>query len=303
MKQTLEYYYSLNIDEVMLEKGTYHFVYNNEDYYFVFYNRPTKDLEDIVECSRELKSKKIECHDIILNNKGNILTLIDEANYILLKVYNKEKVFSIVDIIDMNKKVKLSSGSRRRYVNNWAKLWSEKIDYIETQLNEIKFNRVIISSVDYYIGLCENAIYYINLINQKYTLSSEDNIVLSHKRIYYPNYSLNYLNPLSFVFDLEVRDVAEYIKCCFFEGDDAFLELQTFLRSKPLTIYSYNMLYARLLYPSYYFDLYENYLTQKDLEKILKVISKSTDYEKFLKKAYKEISLYASLESINWLIY
>ena len=44
-------------------------------------------------------------------------------------------------------------------------------------------------------------------------------IVLSHRRVFYPNYKLNYLNPLSFVFDLEVRDVAEYLKAMFFKKD------------------------------------------------------------------------------------
>jgi len=304
MKQTIEYYYSLIIDKLFIEGDAYHFILNEFDYYFVFFNRTEKDLKDIVECSKELKIKNINCHDIILNNKNEMLTKVDDKNYILLRTKNKDLEYSIVEIIEQNKKTKLNNSKSSLYRNDWASLWSLKIDYIENQLNEIKVDRVVRKTIDYYIGLTENAIYYVNMINERYPISMEDNIVLSHKRIYYPNCGLNYCNPLTFIFDLEVRDVAEYIKSCFFADDDAFLELQTFLKSVKLTQYSYNMLFARLIFPSYYFDCYEKIVNQKsESEKLIKIISKVDSYEEFLKKAYKEISLYARLEKINWLIY
>lgn len=304
MKQTIEYYYSLIIDKLYVEGDAYHFILDNQDYYFVFFNRTVKDLNEIVECSKELKIKNINCHDIILNNKNEILTKVDDVDYILLRAKDKDIEYSIVDIIDQNKKTKLSNSKSNLYRNDWARLWSLKIDYIENQNNEMKLDKIIRKTIDYYIGLTENAIYYVNLISEKYSLSTNDNIVLSHKRIYYPNYGLNYCNPLSYIFDLEVRDIAEYIKSSFFAEDDAFLDLQTFLRSVKLSQFSYNMLFARLLFPSYYFDCYEKIVNQKEeSECLIKIISKANEYEEFLKKAYKEISLYANLEKINWLIY
>ena len=304
MKQTIEYYYSLKIDEIYLEGDAYYFRYEENDYYFVFFNRSMKDIEDIIECSKQLKMKNINSHDIIINNQNEIITKVDEVAYILLKVIDQNREYSIIDIMDQNKKTKLSSLKSNLYRNDWATLWSMKIDYIENQMNEINCDRITRKSIDYYIGLAENAIYYVNLTKEKYRMSSQDNIVLSHRRIYYPNLGLNYCNPLTYIFDLEVRDVAEYIKSCFFAGDNAFLELQTYLKSVSLTPYSYNMLFARLLYPSYYLDLYEKIANSKSgSEKFISVISKVDAYESFMKKAYKEISLYANLEKINWLIY
>jgi len=133
-------------------------------------------------------------------------------------------------------------------------------------------------------------------------MSSLDKIVLSRKRIMSPNYSLNYFNPLSFIFDLEVRDITEYIKSSFFDNGDAYLDLESYLKSTKLTIYSYNMLFARLLFPSYYFDIYEK-VVNKDVssEKLLKIINKANEYEIFLKKAYVLISTYAPLENIEWI--
>ena len=182
-------------------------------------------------------------------------------------------------------------------------LWSAKINYLEKQLNELSAGSIVNSSVDYYIGLTENAIYFVNLVNLKYKISDFDNIVLSRKRVYFPNYNLSYFNPLNFIFDLEVRDVAEYIKSIFFADEDAFLELETFLKMVKLTDYSYNMLFARFLYPSYYFDIYEQVINKNiSSEFIIKIINKANDYENFIKKAYLEISKYAHLEKINWLI-
>ena len=307
MKHAIEYFYNLDFEELLYEDDAYHFVINNEHYYFVHYFRSEKDLNDIIECSKELKSKKVLCHDILFNIKGEALTKIDDVNYILMKVYDKDKKYNITHIMELNKKLTISEEKKNKYVNNWAYLWSSKIDYIENQLSEINVNNIIKNSIDYYIGLSENAISYVNNISLKYSISNNDRVTLSHRRIYYPNYGLNYLNPLSFLFDLEVRDISEYIKHCFFYNDeenDASEELSTYLKSNKLTIYSYNMLFARLLFPSYYFDIYEKIVNKNlDSEKLIKIINKVEDYEQFLKKAYKEISSYAPLEKIKWLIY
>lgn len=304
MKQTIEYYYNLVIEDLFLENDTYHFIYDGYDYFFVSFNRENKDLNDIIEVSKELKERNVNCHDIIVNVSGEVLTKVEEVNYLLLRCKDKDKTYSIIDILEMNKKFKLANARLNLYRNNWGLLWSEKIDYIESQLLEIKVPKIIHNSIDYYIGLTESTIYYVNLINTKYSISSLDNICLSHKRIYYPNTKLNYLNPLSFIFDLEIRDIAEYIKACFFAGEDAFLELVTYLKSVKLTVYSYNMLFVRLLFPSYYWDCYEQIVNKHhDSEKMLKIISKQDEYELFLKKAYLEISKYAPLEDIKYLIY
>lgn len=301
MKESIEYYYNLTIDELFIEKDVYHFKLENRDFYFNYFSRDVKDLEDIIKCNIELKNHGINTHIILKNINNDYLTKIEDQNYILIEVINKGEIISISDIIDYNRKFILIDSSNL-YRNNWSYLWQTKIDYIESQLKEIKTNIIIENSIDYYIGLAENAIYYVNIIEKKYPISNLDKIVLSRKRIYFPNYKLNYLNPLSFIFDLEVRDVAEYIKSYLFAGENAMVELETFLKSTHLTTYSYNMLFARLLYPSYYFDIYEKIVNTNDKsEKILKVISLNEEYEKFLKKAYELISKYAPLENIEWL--
>ena len=63
------------------------------------------------------------------------------------------------------------------------------------------------------------------------------------------------------------------------------------------------MLYARLLYPSYYFDIYEEIMNNgEDEEALIPIINKINDYELFLKEAYYEISKYTNLERIDWIL-
>ena len=304
MKEIINYYYNFDVEELEENKNYLSFKYYGEEFYFVFFNRTEEELKDIVDICIELKYKGIRVHDIILNRNNNLITKVGDNNYLLLKLNaNKNDIIDFIGVSEIVNKLKLNKSNSKLYRNNWGELWSKKIDYFEYQIREIgKDKKIILDSLSYYIGLAENAISYVNKINKVIGISENDYITLSHRRIFYPNTNLNYLNPLSFIFDLEVRDVAEYLKVEFFYGEDSLLDLITYLKIKRLTPYSYHMLYARLLYPSYYFDIYEDVMNNNgDEERIVKVISKVNDYEHFLNLAYTEISKYINLEKINWL--
>ena len=305
MKDTISFYYNIDIDTLEEKDGKYHFKYQNRDFFFVFFNRNLEELEDLLACISEMQKKGIDVHGILINKDNSILTKINEYNYILFSVNNCSETYDIFDIIDMNNKLTLNNYNSKIYRNNWENLWMQKVDYFEYQIRELGLDKQVIkNSFSYYIGLAENVISYVHNVKLKYP--SQGTIVLSHRRIFYPNYKLNYLNPLSFIFDLEVRDIAEYLKAMFFSEDDeseVLEELKSFLKIKRLTIYEYNMLYARLLYPSYYFDIYEEVMNkERSEEDLLKIISKNENFEEFLKKAYLEITKYAILEKVEWII-
>ena len=305
MKEIINYYYNFDIIDTEEHSNYTSFKYLGEDFYFVFFNRTEEELRDLVTLTNELKLKGIRCHDIIINRLGNVLTKVGDNYYILLKINSsKNEEINFITLCEYIDKLKLNSTNSKLYRNNWGEVWSKKIDYFEYQIKELgKDKSIILDSFSYYIGLAENAISYVNKINRVIGISENDNIVLSHRRVFYPNTNLNYLNPLSFIFDLEVRDIAGYLKIEFFNGEDSLLDLITYLKIKKLTQYSYHMLYARLLYPSYYFDIYEDIMNNgADEEKLIPIIKKVDDYEIFLKEAYYEISKYTNLERIDWLL-
>lgn len=306
MKETLEYYYGLDIDFLEELDGKYHFKLDNQDYFFVFYNRSIDELKDIVNVCNEMVLKGINVNKILINRNNSYLTKINEYDYILFAVSNINEEYDIFDMIKISDKLVLNNSKSSLYRNNWGTLWSEKVDYFEYQVRELAINKdVVKNSFSYYIGLAENAISYVNNTNFKYKNVLDYRIVLSHRRVYFPNYKLNYLNPLSFIFDLEVRDIAEYLKSMFFNKNEEYVleELSSYLKVRRLSIYEYQMLFARLLYPTYYFDNYESVMNKNvDEEVLVKIIKRCKDYEIFLKKAYLEISRYAKIDKIDWII-
>ena len=305
MKENLNYYYNLNLSDIDENEGIIHFIFNKEHFYFVPLNRDIKELDDILKVTNELRTKGLLVHDLILNKMGSYITNISNTNYLLMRIKGDiYEEFTISDILKFNQVFVLNSPKSKLYRNNWASLWSAKVDYFEYQISELgKDKEIILDSFSYYIGLAENAISYVNNIPLKFSITPQDKICLSHRRLSFPNYKLNYLNPLSFIFDLEVRDIAEYLKSAFFADIDALSILKSLLRITKFTPYSLSMLYARLLYPTYYFDIYEKIMNKSlDEEALIKIIEKNEAYETFLKESYLELTKYAPLERIEWLL-
>lgn len=304
MKESIEYNYNILIDNYESTSNVFSFMYNNDPYVFSQYKRNQKDIIDIQNISNELKTKNIQTFELIKNKKNEIITKISEENYVLIRLSNnyKEQI-DIIDMIEYNKKTSISKNQIKNYVNNWDELWSEKVDYYEYQISELGESKsIIVDSFSYFIGLSENAIALCTKVNKLNSKGKDEKLNLNHRRVKYPNYLLNYANPISYLIDIEVRDIAEYIKSVFFADDNALLELVTYLKSVKLSNYLYQMLYVRLLFPTYYFDLYEEgILGSVDEKAILKIVNKIDDFEYFLKEAYDEISKYSPIEAIRWL--
>ena len=76
-----------------------------------------------------------------------------------------------------------------------------------------------------------------------------------------------------------------------------------YLKKYVLDNYEANMLYARLLYPSYYFDKYESIIEDKeDEDDLLDIINKINEYELFIKDIYIILSKNYKIEKVEWLI-
>ena len=65
---------------------------------------------------------------------------------------------------------------------------------------------------------------------------------------------------------------------------------------------NYRLLYARLLYPSYYFDAYEKYLSDKDENILKKIVTKTEEYEDFLFDIYNLIKKQVPIPEVEWIM-
>ena len=292
MKNALNYYYNLNIDNIHQKNKNYYFKVNNLQYMLL--ECVNEEINDIYSLNVYL-TKNYPFYKIILNKDNKVITIINETNYILLEINNNIKELNLNEIIKINNISIVNFNKLKR--DNWYTLWTNKIDYFEYQINQIgKKYPIIRESFNYYIGLAETAISLIKIINNESIYLS-----LSHKRI---NNVFDLYNPLNLIIDVRIRDICEYFKFCFFENKNIFKELELFLNYNKMSYNESVYFLARMLFPTYYFDLYEKIIANEvKEEEIKKIISKVDKYEKLLKYIYlnfKNNNLYIDwLEKIN----
>lgn len=303
MENIINYYYNITIENIIKQNDNLYFSSNGNKYCFRIFSNNINLIKDIYNLNNYL-STFILIDKIILNKYNEILTEYNNNLYILTLINNKT---SIEDLIYNNKVLPTISNLSNIKVpetkslerNNWEILWGNMIDYYEMQIgqNEKKYP-LIRESLDYYIGMAENAISY--LVNTKKEVKKEnsDNMVLVHNNL---NHSL--FDPLNIIFDHKARDLAEYIKLSFFNNNkDIFKELDEYFFYNRYSLYGIRVLYARVLYPSYYFKLYDKILRGENEEKELTpIISRINEYEDYLYNLSLYLNKYYDIPSVDWL--
>ena len=294
MKNIIEYYYNLRIDELHNKDDNYYFNINNNNFIFKPYTGNIERSYDIYKLNT-IMSNKFNIDNIILNKYNNPLTKIND-NFYILTSNKKEKKLTLPLISNMAlNNINIESLER----NKWEVLWENKVDYYEMQLgeNEKKYP-LIRESFDYFVGLAENAISY--LVNTKLELKPtiNDQKVVSHNNI---EISLN--EPSNLILDHKARDVAEYIKYSFFNNNkNIFNELNEYFYHNYYSPYGIRVLFSRILYPSFYFNTYDKIISGKVEEKELnKIISKINNYEIYLYNIYLYLRKYYNIPSVDWL--
>lgn len=303
MENIINYYYNITIENIIKQNDNLYFSSNGNKYCFRIFSNNINLIKDIYNLNNYL-STIILIDKIILNKDNEILTKYNNNLYILTLINNKT---SIEGLIYNNKVLPTISNLSNIKVpetkalerNNWEILWGNMIDYYEMQIgqNEKKYP-LIRESFDYYIGMAENAISY--LVNTKKEVKKEnsDNMVLAHNNL---NHSL--FDPLNIIFDHKARDLAEYIKLSFFNNNkDIFKELDEYFFYNRYSQYGIRVLYARVLYPSYYFKLYDKILRGENEEKELTpIISRINEYEDYLYNLSLYLNKYYDIPSVDWL--
>lgn len=298
MLDYINYFYNLYPPLLNKENDNYVFFVGNEKYYLTPYRRELSEIKDLVELNKRMISSNSLVHEIIINKFNEPISVISNENYVLLRVYvNDIKKIDINDIIYMlNENVDLS-GLKSLLRTNWVSLWSSKVDYIEYQMGHlIKKYPFLNNTIDYYLGLCENAITYIK--NLKMFSDYKIPIGISHKRIIKDATLFDLYNPLNLIIDYRVRNIAEYLKDAFFKDEDVNYILNIVFKNFWFDKLNLSLLVARLLYPSYYFDLFEE-IIDKELDEniIFPLTKKSSKYEEFIDLIIKN----CNLQNLQWL--
>ena len=181
-------------------------------------------------------------------------------------------------------------------------LWEDKINLIEEknipniQMDDYFYNYVMKSSI-YIIGLAENAIQYVKNIMLDYRINTLP-LTISHRRLKYFSF-LELLNPFNIVIDFKGRDYVELFKNNLITIDELFQCID----KEHMTIMEVSMIFARIIFPSNYFDLFEqSYLTHHDIRnKIIDFYNNIEEYQNELYLIHNKFVNKYKIRTINWL--
>lgn len=300
MKNHLEYFYNIIVDNISKINNDYKFNYNEEQYVITPFLRDDKQLKQMIEITNLLNNYNILIHEIIYTKNNNIVSNYNDKNYILFKINISNNIN-----INLNDVTYLSNiPTEVSLDNSWLKLWTTKIDYFEFQINEmgIKFP-LLCEYFSYYVGLAENAISYLNNTLNETTPNHFDFMSICHYRINKKDVLTDFYNPNNLILDHKTRDLAEYLKSCFFLKHDFKYELYNFFNHNVLSEFGVRLFFSRLIFPTYFFDLYEQIIDGHiKEEEIIKITSLSEEYEEFLNDIFYYISNYINIPKIQWLI-
>lgn len=298
MLDYINYYYGIyppTINEVL---NGYSFYVDSEKYYFIIYNRELDELDELVKLNKFMIENGSLVHEIISNRFNETICNFNNNNYILMRVYvNENKIVSIDDICYFINNHFLNENYKKILRTNWALLWENKVDYLEYQMGHlIKKYPFLYNIIDYYLGLSENAItYYKNL---SYFNNNIIPIGILHKRIKLNSTLFDLYNPLNLIIDFKVRDFAEYIKDCLINDGDYKSVINKIFKNYFFDKLNLSLFLSRLLFPSYFFDNFDN-IIRDDLNEniIIKITKKSSKIEDLIKDLIKS----CNLPSISWL--
>ena len=301
MNNYFNFYYGINVFEIFSDKGIFSFNYNGINYYFVEYDRDKKDIKSIVSICEELKKRNIITNELVLNKFNGYITPYNNLLYVLIKENSRKYKIDINDVLYIQNNTYDLLVDNNMIRNNYIDLWKTKIDFYEKKIIDIRNkNKLIDNTFDFFVGLGENAIVY--LTNNNVRISR---FVLSHRRIDEKRNSFDFYNPLNYILDNRARDIADFIKSIFFYESISKEVIFNFLNYINFNREEYILFIARMLYPTYYFDMIDKIIINNENDIIIKkIIDKTNDYINLIEELFYYINnnLRMNIPIIEWII-
>ncbi len=294
MEDLLKYYY--NFDNITFLDNNI-FVSNN-DYFYLLVENDNKLNINYINYVLEYIKKPNNYFEIIKNKEGKYFFNKNGSEFLVLltKGILKENVL-LNEMIINNLKYRYYKDDKDLNITH---LWSKKIDYLEYQISQISKDKIeIINSFSFFVGLAENAISFININNINFNNCHK---AIVHTRINYPEKVINYYNPINLIIDYEIRDYAEYIKSKILLNDDINNDIKYILNNANLSDDDIKLFYARLMFPTLYFDEIESILLDGKEEKNIEIfIERIGVYLNTLKDVYYEIDKHVKIIIPKWI--
>ena len=238
---------------------------------------------------------------IITNRKGTFISEDDYGKVIL--VATKKQKMRIQDIIKIHQQY-VNSPSEIPYTTTYlSSLWEEKINSIEQKIlpsirvDDFAYQKIMVAAI-YALGLAENALQYLTEIAIDYGKEISP-LTLSHRRLESLD-SHTVFDPLNLILDSPIRDIAEAWKYKVITTTELLQILPTY----QLSIKEVSLLFARMLFPTRFFDLLEKHYGERvDVRKQILAYYREMNQDLLeLKKVEQLLVKNYGIRPISWLL-
>lgn len=256
MKNFIKYYYGLDVDCIINDKKKYIVECGQDKYIF----KICSNLDSINNYHKLVKNEMDlgQFFRIIPNKWGNLVSYVNNIPYVLSKIsiLHDRKI----TLTDINSGLYLSKSLLYEISSpSWNDLWANKIDILEDWLYEKRERYSKYAAIfNYYIGFSENALQYLNEIESVNNSNSNVGLAIQHYRLSLNSSLYDYFDFTNVVFDNRIRDVSEYVKSCFLNNLCDYESILNYFCDNRFTKYELQLLYARLLLPTFFYDYIEN---------------------------------------------
>lgn len=264
------------------------------------------DEKDIIKLNDLVNSLNIHFNSdvvfIVKNKYDKYISTSKDNNNICLLTYKTDNQININDFVKMHLSY-FNSFSYKINIQQIIDLWDQRIEYIENQcLTNFNFDNdahlTLYEYTLYSIGLAINSLQYLADMNLDFKRKYSS--TLTHRRIKkMDKYEL--FNPFNLIVDHSSRDLAELYK-------NDIISLDTLLNICAFYSYSvdeYEYLLARLLFPTFIFDIVEDMENDKSsydyTSDIYYAIAKSNSQLDKLKSLYNALISKMNIRPINWI--
>lgn len=232
-------------------------------------------------------------YKIVDNKFGAPLTYYENNYYILVK-YEEKKV-NIYNLICNYDKFRVFLQGECQ----WRKCFIDRCDFIEKNYRLIVgMYDCIDESIDYYYSMLELAIYYLR------DYSYDSDLYIQHS--YYKLDEFTFYNPCTIKLDVKERDFSNYLKYLFFSGMYENVDVLNIIIEN-IDRYDFNFVIARLIYPDYYFELFDKLVccdSDSELDAIIEEVRgialKVYEYEKYIISIYETVSLKKDIKKVDF---
>lgn len=186
----------------------------------------------------------------------------------------------------------------------WQQLWIDKIDQYEAYYRHLLQKRPMTSDsrkiadlFPYIIGLAENAIQYMHIINQETRFNDHDQPTITFGR-YHDQINQPFIWSHQLVYDHPVRDIAEKLRPIMkqkdgLQNEHITLFLQEYLNWNPLSVFGWKLLFCRLLFPVHLLE-YVDQLRTEALDNNISlenIVQEQINYEENMRTFFSQIGI------------